>query len=193
MKDVLKKYIPGFRSDIKWKKIIAIIYYMYSISRLFRADFYTFLFTITIPFIVFSLIGVIKNENRKKSLIILLCGLFLFIGSIEAYQPTTHLVDVINVTAFNLSNNYESNEVRADTLYKDKTINLTGTIKDISNVLGDTTLTIGSYSNLDITCYFKDKVDIDKISNLHKGNVVTIQGVCDGKIIDVIVNDCMLK
>lgn len=45
----------------------------------------------------------------------------------------------------------------------------------------------------DIQCFFDDQTEIDKIAELNKGDNVTVQGVINGKSIDVKVNKCILK
>jgi len=62
MKDILK-YIPGFRTNKKWKKVIAIIYYIFCLL-LLTSGFGTFLIMVSIPFIVFALSRGLKQKNR---------------------------------------------------------------------------------------------------------------------------------
>ncbi|NBI08171.1 thermonuclease family protein [Senegalia massiliensis] len=59
-------YVPGFRSDTTWKKIVAVLYYLFSILIIFEAlDF--FLFLIASPFVVFGFINLIKNRKNIKT------------------------------------------------------------------------------------------------------------------------------
>lgn len=67
MKDILK-YIPGFRSNHKWKMIIALIYYLICITFL-GAGIGMFLFSEAIPFVIFNAIKAFKF--RKKEAVIL--------------------------------------------------------------------------------------------------------------------------
>lgn len=62
MREILKR-IPGFRSDILWKKIIATIYYLIPIWMLFAGVGY-FLFYISLPFILVSIINLIKCKSN---------------------------------------------------------------------------------------------------------------------------------
>lgn len=62
MKEILKK-IPGFRSEKIWKKVIASIYYLISIWMLFEGLGY-FLFYISLPFILFNTIDLIKHKRN---------------------------------------------------------------------------------------------------------------------------------
>lgn len=110
-------------------------------------------------------------------------------------KPVEKKVVVLKVTTAVLAKAYDDNEVKADTIYKDKMIETSGKITDISVVLGNTTLNLATGADFDlgILCSFKEKVDIDKIANLKKGDTVTVQGMCDGKGFGVTVNDCKLK
>lgn len=105
-------------------------------------------------------------------------------------------VVAIKVSAVDLAAAYEENEVKADKDYKDKTIETTGKISDIGVILGQTYVVLSSGKDFSITnvqCFFKDKEQIDKIADLKKGGTVTIQGVVDGKSMNVAVNNCVLK
>jgi hypothetical protein len=102
----------------------------------------------------------------------------------------------LKVSAVDLAKAYEGNEVKADKTYKDKTIETSGKIDDIGVMLGQTYVILSSevdFSLTSVQCFFDDKTPIDKIADLNKGDTVTIQGVVDGKSMNVSVNDCLLK
>lgn len=71
----LLKYIPGFRSDKKWKKIIASIYYILSLIML-ASGIGMFLFTVSLPFIVFYGIKAF-NTRKSQSIIILIAAVII--------------------------------------------------------------------------------------------------------------------
>ncbi|MFL0252886.1 OB-fold protein [Clostridium neuense] len=105
-------------------------------------------------------------------------------------------VEAITVSAVDLAKAYEDNEVNADKNYKGKTVLTSGTINDIGVIAGQTFIVLSSGKDFAVTnvqCFFKEKGEIDKISNLKKGDTVTIQGVVDGKSMNVGVNNCVLK
>lgn len=82
MKNILE-YIPGFRTDKKRNKIIATIYYVFCAIMLLASGIGAFLIYTSIPFIVFSIINVIKHENKSKIVVLTLIGAILIfsIGS----------------------------------------------------------------------------------------------------------------
>ncbi|MDS0527580.1 OB-fold putative lipoprotein [Clostridium sp. SHJSY1] len=105
-------------------------------------------------------------------------------------------VEAVNVSAADLAKAYEDNEVNADKDYKGKTVLINGKISDIGVIAGQTFVVLSSEKDFAITnvqCFFKEKSEIDKIANLKKGDAVKIQGVVDGKSMNVGVNNCVLK
>ena len=104
--------------------------------------------------------------------------------------------EVIKVSAVDLAKAYEDNEVKADKSYKDKTAEIAGKVNDIGVVAGQTYVVLSAEKDFAITnvqCFFKEQAEIDKVSNLKKGDTVTIQGKIDGKSMNVGVNNCTLK
>lgn len=105
-------------------------------------------------------------------------------------------VEVITVSAADLAKAYEENEVNADKAYKDKTVLTSGKIKDIGVVAGQTYIVLSAEKDFAITnvqCFFKEKSEIDKIAKLKKGDTGKVQGVVDGKSMNVAVNNCVFK
>lgn len=105
-------------------------------------------------------------------------------------------VEAINVSAVDLAKAYEDNEVNADKSYKGKTVLISGKISDIGVMAGQTFVVLSPEKDFAVTsvqCFFKEKSEIDKIANLKKGDTVKIQGVVDGKSMNVGVNNCVLN
>lgn len=124
--------------------------------------------------------------------LVIICGILGVIGS----QVNSTPVEVITVSAVDLAKAYEANEVSADKAYKEKTVLTNGKVEYISVVAGQThiTLSSGVESSLrSVQCFFKEQSEIDKVGKLKEGATVTVQGVVEGKSINVIVNDCVLK
>ncbi|MGV8984287.1 DUF3862 domain-containing protein [Clostridium sp.] len=78
MNEFLTKHVIGFRSNLKWKMVVAIVYYLFCTVLLLAVGIGAFLITVTIPYTIFAIIGIINNEDKKKVLIMLLCGILLF-------------------------------------------------------------------------------------------------------------------
>lgn len=101
----------------------------------------------------------------------------------------------IEVTAKELADEFNDNEIRANQNYKGKIAKISGEISDIGEVLGQTYVVLSnedeSFSNfVDVQCFFKDKDEINKIAQKNKGDKVTIIGKIDGKSLNVSVQNC---
>ncbi|WP_343348611.1 OB-fold protein [Terrisporobacter petrolearius] len=104
--------------------------------------------------------------------------------------------DPIVVKASKLYRDYDSNEVKADKKYNDKTLEITGVVDDIGVSLGQTYVCLSTgeeYSAFSVQCFFDDDGEIDKVSELSKGDKITLSGTCTGMSMNVGVNDCKLK
>ena len=92
----------------------------------------------------------------------------------------------VKITAVKLFKDYESNEVAADEKYKNKILEVTGTIEDISVVLGQIFIDLktGEYELTSIHCSFSD-THKSKIAKLRKGQSVTVKGRCTGMLLNL--------
>lgn len=86
---------------------------------------------------------------------------------------------------------YVSNEVAADKNYKGKEFFVEGVIDDIGkDILNDIYITLKSEEALrSVQCLIDDE---DVVSDLRKGQKVTIYGKCNGLMMNVIMKDCKL-
>lgn len=112
---------------------------------------------------------------------------------ISAYQ---------HITAVDLINAYEANEVNADQLYGGKPIVLTGTVGDIGimrSLLGSEENSVLLYSNINLRAAqlsFLDDQE-DAVAKLQKGDTVTVLGRCSGEgsnilVENIFVIDCIV-
>lgn len=120
-------------------------------------------------------------------------------SSAQTQTPEDDPVQYIEVTAPELWDAYQGNEVNADLLYRDKLLAVTGTITDIGkDVLTDApcvSLDIDSSYNLyPIQCFFqKNGNETEQIAALSKGDAVTIYGKCTGvSLVNVQLTKCTL-
>ena len=92
---------------------------------------------------------------------------------------------VIDITPEQLYDAYKANEIRADYLYKGKTLRITGAIVDFNvGVFGSEYITLDTghygWSTGGINCYLASS-ETEKAANLSKGQSVTITGIGDGQ------------
>lgn len=153
------------------------------------------------------------SENKKMSLgkkVLIGLGIFLVLGIIAnmGNDPETKTVktakkknnsekeiQAIKISAEDLFAEYEKNGVAADNKFKGKEIEVNGEIESIDKDILDelyVNLKGDDIGMLGIQCYFKDKNNND-LSNLKKGDSVTIIGIGNGKTINVTLKKCRLK
>lgn len=94
------------------------------------------------------------------------------------------------IDANTLVDYYKTNEVRADNDCKNRWILVTGTVQTIGkDILDHPYVTLASSSD-DITCVqciFSDDGEIAKLANLSTGQDISIIGVCQGKMMNVLL------
>lgn len=117
---------------------------------------------------------------------------FFAIASTEEEDISGKSPDM-TISARQLHQAYEANEVAADTKYKGKILQISGTVEDIGKDITDTiyvTLSVGGeYTS--VQCYFADSHTNDA-ANLSKGDRVTLKGKCDGLMMNVHIRGCSL-
>lgn len=112
----------------------------------------------------------------------------------EVVTPEAPAYDYEFSDVVDLIQEYKDNEVAADSKYKDKTVKVTGIVKDIGkDILDSAYITIND--GKDITwdyaqCYFKDKDEVAKIENLSKGDTVTLIGKVSNYSLTLTINKC---
>ena len=93
------------------------------------------------------------------------------------------------ISAVDLVQTYQDNEVRADENYKGKRFYVEGIVGDIKkDIMDNIYVTLqGSKMFREVQCYFDDKATA---SRLEKGMEVTFLGECDGLMINVMMKNC---
>ncbi len=102
----------------------------------------------------------------------------------------------INITAVDLYNAYDANEVSADSAYKDKVVVVTGTVSDIGkNVINQTYIALqdgSAYGLTGVQCFFGAEQE-SAVGSVSKGDSVKLIGKCVGEnLVNVQLNNCYL-
>ncbi|MGG1878254.1 hypothetical protein ABDI30_11890 [Paenibacillus cisolokensis] len=103
--------------------------------------------------------------------------------------------EVIAVSAIDLWNDYDENEVAADAKYKGKQIEVSGVVKDIGkDILDSIYITLETDAVLgSVQVYFSDK-EAEAVGSLKKGQKVTVVGNGDGKTLtNVAIKKAQIK
>ena len=134
-----------------------------------------------------------------KSLISFFLFVIIAFGSLDEFENLEQSPKVtpnsnpsVIITASKLYKEYNANEIAADEKYKGKIIEVTGVIRDIGNDIMDNayiTLVGDEYFG-DIQCYFNEKSVVAKLS---KGKRITVIGSCSGLMINVQINNCIVR
>ena len=99
----------------------------------------------------------------------------------------------LKVSASQLFQDYKGNEVAADEKYKDKTLEIAGTVDSIGkDILDEIYVTLkggGQFEFLSVQCFFEDKYK-SEAARLSKGQGITVRGRCEGKFGNVLVKKC---
>ncbi len=102
--------------------------------------------------------------------------------------------EIISVTAYKLFGDYEANEVSADAKYKDKTLNISGTIDSIGkDIMSNPFVSLKGKEYFGfVQCLFS-RGDEQKLVNLSKGQGITLQGDSSSRVIgNVLVQNCSI-
>ena len=103
----------------------------------------------------------------------------------------------LSISATELINAYNENEVKADKMYKGKIVEVNGIVDGIDSDMDDKAVVRLSdgdkFSIYTVSCYI-DNNNQDKACELKKGQNVTIVGKADGEVIgQPCIKDCKIK
>lgn len=100
--------------------------------------------------------------------------------------------EYIEISAETLWTAYQDNEVKADLLYGEKLLAVTGTVTDIGKDIVTEAPCISldsgnAYGLYPIQCFFpKNREQMEKLAALSDGDVVTIYGTCTGEFVTTV-------
>lgn len=138
-----------------------------------------------------------KIFKHLLSLIVVSGFLIIAFGSDDQESTESEISTVqpsITVSAEKLYSDYEDNGVAADGKYKGKVIRVTGVVNNIDRDIMDNiyvTLKGDQYFG-DIQCFFSESY-VGIASQLSKGQRITVKGMCDGKLMNVMLNGCVIE
>ena len=112
----------------------------------------------------------------------------------KVYSDSPYLINVdFEITASDLAQEYKANEVSADEKFKNKKVAVSGTVEQIGkDILDNPYISFSGEFLQSVTCYFS-KDDIKTISQISKGDKITIIGECTGlTLTNVVIQDCKI-
>jgi len=99
----------------------------------------------------------------------------------------------IEISSKDLAAEYDKNEIAADNKYGGKNVRVTGEVQDMGkDFMDEVYITLeGKDLFQSVQVYFDDSEAEGKAAELSKGDTVTIEGECDGMIINVQIVDAV--
>ncbi|HOS88348.1 MAG TPA: hypothetical protein PLG37_02645 [Candidatus Pacearchaeota archaeon] len=152
-----------------------------------------------------------EDQKTKKSIfkkwwfwVIVVIVLFIILGS-SGSKNTNNTVQqnqnnpaqqqsYTRVAAVDLAAEYKANQVAADDKYKNKTIEVSGTIYNIGKDILDAPYVVLSGTDMvtNIQCMF-DKSDQSQLTSLAKDTKIVLRGKVSGQVVfNVLLNNCSI-
>ena len=131
-------------------------------------------------------------KNKSKRLLIVVLALIVVGVSVwfVLNKPNRTVANEkgIEITAAQLVKDFQANETEANAKYLDKTLQVTGTVSEVSkNQEGKVTVMLSSEDPMSgVFCTLKDE------ANLTIGFTVTIKGFCSGILSDVRIREAVV-
>lgn len=140
---------------------------------------------ITAILIFFAFVVIINVINGDKD------------NSTNIINNSTHKSEMepaIKITAKDLYSQYEENEIQADELYKNKLLEVSGTIENIGKDILDVPYVSLKTNNIlgSVQCMLAD-TEKSKAAGLSKGQSIVLEGKNSGKMMNVILRECVIK
>jgi hypothetical protein len=122
--------------------------------------------------------------------------LALAIGSSSEKKTEIEVANVapqVTIGARELFADYKANEIAADQKYKGRVLQVTGTVDSIAKDITSTMYVTlkGDQFIGSIQCFFDD-AHANQLAGLQKGMKVSVKGKCGGKMMNVLLNGCVL-
>jgi len=100
----------------------------------------------------------------------------------------------IKISASQLYAAYTANEIKADDMYKNKILEVSGSVSSIGKDIMDNPYVVLKTSDLlgGIQCMLTDE-EKSKAGKLSKGNLITVVGKNTGKMMNILLDECSIK
>jgi len=141
---------------------------------------------------------IIKARNIKSGIIALLLALGVLMAGCKTFFPSVPVTPVVRpdgvvvIAAKDLFSYYTADVKSADTMFKGKTLQVTGYLTMNRDFMGTRIIVLspgkGSMWNVAVQCYLRDASD-PRLQTLKIGNEVTVLGECQGLEMDIILKN----
>lgn len=146
-----------------------------------------FVGTLILLFVAISVIGAFLNPQENSN---------TQIKSENKTEQVKNFEPEITVTATEVIETFEQNELKGKETYTGKLAEISGTVESVGESFGQTYITLGNdndeFSIISLQCMFS-KDNQQGLSDLNKGDKVTVIGTIGEQSINIEVKDCKLK
>jgi len=89
---------------------------------------------------------------------------------------------------------YGEGILKANRKYKGRNLEVVGVINSVGKSFGNNYVVLeGDGGHTKVQCLFNGKKEVEKLSKLKKGDIVSIVGKCNGKTINIVIKNSKLK
>lgn len=117
----------------------------------------------------------------------------VFVDRIQEHEAKEAIANAIHVNAEEMKHAYEENEVNADNIYKGKLVQVNGVVVSIGNDMADHAYVVLAGSADEATGVQATIKDKGIVASLRKGMELTVLGECTGKVMNVHMEDCVVR
>jgi hypothetical protein len=136
----------------------------------------------------------IKNILIAIGFLVLIAILYGYLMYNKGPKNLNNISPDYTVSPAALLAEFDADENAAQTKYLNKIIQVQGELSDIQKV-GEQTIWIISTGNplSNIQCEMDGRFIKDVQDKVQKGSTVTVQGICSGKLMDIVINQAVCK
>ena len=143
---------------------------------------------VSFVWLAICVVMVATNDDANKT------GLSTVSASTSKDRVTAPQSTVVSIRT--ILSDYKSNEIGADTKYKDQLITTTGKVDDIKkDIMNNLYVTVGTGADFEIPqvqAFFEDDM-AGILSNLKKGQQITVTCRIEGLMMNVLGKDCVIN
>lgn len=124
------------------------------------------------------------------AILMVLVSIYGYLTYNKKHGDALQLSPDFKLTAVDLFDQYAEDEDSANERYLGKLLEVEGSVSDIEN--DETSLKIYLFTGdrtSSIQCEFEQNLNV---ANLEVGRILTVRGFCSGKLLDIVLNRCVL-
>jgi len=107
-------------------------------------------------------------------------------------RDTATIETDVKISSDKLAKSFSANEIKANTDFVEKTIEVVGSIKKITNVNNRYTVLLQGQNDASHVICDVLPSSMEKVKELKRGQTVRLKGICKGYLLDVIMLNCIL-